>query len=149
MFTQVILPLLELLLSVGGIVTIVTLTEKKSSAAIENIKAISDAALDNANKVTERFEKLANEYQEESMKKTQENEELRSKMEAMYNTVGDLHTQLDNVRTERAVASMLICDKSCCTHRRPPYGQGLSYDLKSPNTAATFSPEEYSKTTEQ
>lgn len=130
-WTQIIVPILELLLTMGGLVTIVTLTEKKSSAAIENIKAICDAALENANKVTERYERLANEYQEECGKKTVENESLRTKNEELYNTISSLHTELDNVKTERAVATMLICDKSCCTHRRPPYGQGLTYNLSS------------------
>ena len=110
-WTQVITATIE----TGGLATIlivlVTLTEKKTAAMLENAKSLSQA-----------YKELAEEYQEREAK-TQAL--LDSKEAELLNQIkmnSSLRHNLDDSHTELAVAKMMYCDKQHCQERHPPFG---------------------------
>lgn len=119
-WTSIITALIAALVPTGGLTALVTMRDKKTAAFLENVKAI-----------TEQWQKMANEYQEridnlkaELVRKDEIIDRKDGKIEALYHDKDELRQQLDHARTGRAVAELLKCEKTSCTDRIPPFGQG-------------------------
>lgn len=125
-WTGIITALIAALIPTGGLTAIVTMRDKKTAAFLENVKAI-----------TEQWQQMANEYQEridnlkaELVRKDEIIDRKDGKIEGLYREKDELRQHLDHARTERAVAELLKCEKTSCTERIPPFGQGQSVQCR-------------------
>ena len=110
-WTQIITTLLTLLIPTGGLVTIFTLTEKKSSLMLENAKSLADS-----------YKDLAKEYQEREEKTQQLLAEKEEALTTAQKIIGSLRHELDDAHTAEAVARLMYCKKAKCVDRDPPFG---------------------------
>ena len=100
-WTAIITALIAALIPTGGLVAIVTLTEKKSAAMLENAKQLAES-----------YKALADEYQEREAKtqvllQTKEDELLKQ-----IRMNSGLRHSLDDAHPECAVAKLMYCKNS-------------------------------------
>jgi F0F1-type ATP synthase membrane subunit b/b' len=117
----IIMLIAEFLLG-GGIIAIVTIKDKKTSAILENMQ-----------KVIEEERELAKDYKAEvdSLKEEikQKDEFIRNQEEYIHEQhkeKSDLHEKLDKANSRAAVNKLLKCQEIGCSHRRPPLGEGAA-----------------------
>ena len=125
-WTGLITTLIGVLIPTGGLTAIVTMRDKKTAAFLENVKSI-----------TEQWQKIANERQERCSelksdldKKDEKIEEQYREKEALRKQLDSIRDELDDTRTARAVSELLKCEKTSCTDRIPPFGQGQKVQCK-------------------
>lgn len=116
-WTQIIVTLLTLLISGGGIVTLVTLKEKKTNLLLENIAQLVHSNSD----TNKEWRDIAAELSARCKEYKAEIDKKDSKIEDLYAEKDALRQQLDDERTGRAVAELLKCTKIGCTERQPPF----------------------------
>lgn len=93
------------------LIVLVTLTEKKGAAMLENAKALANS-----------YKELADEYKQ---REAQTQAMLRDKEQALLDSNkmnSSLRHSLDDAHTQCAVANLLRCNKTKCTDREPPLG---------------------------
>jgi len=103
--------IISVLIGTGGIVTVVTLVEKKSAAMLENAKALCES-----------YKQLAEEYE---IREAKTQQLLVEKEQELLNQVkmnSSLRHGLDDAHTECAVAKLMYCKKAKCIDRDPPFG---------------------------
>lgn len=111
-WTSIITALIAALIPTGGLLAIVTMTEKKSALMLQNAKELAES-----------YKQLADEYQSRE-KDTQEL--LRQKEEELLKQIkmnSGLRHSLDDAHTECAVAKLMYCKNSKCVQRDPPFGK--------------------------
>ena len=118
-WTAIITALIAALIPTGGLVAIVTLTEKKSAAMLENAKQLAES-----------YKALADEYQEREAKtqvllQTKEDELLKQ-----IRMNSGLRHSLDDAHTECAVAKLMYCKNSKPPQRDSPYGKAANLNSK-------------------
>lgn len=123
--------IVELVMAVitGGVVTsLVTMRETKRGMKLDNIAKEEE----NKNKSVERWSNLCNELQDQiEMFQTQINglnERLEKKdalLQEKDDTIAELRTKLDSVRTQCSVATLLRCRKISCPDRVPPISEAF------------------------
>ena len=118
-WTGIITALIAALIPTGGLTAIVTLRDKKTAAFIANTKEIND----HWKGIADDREQRARELKEDLDRK----EEI---IQEQWREISELRNELDNTRTARAVAELLKCEKTSCTDRQPPFGQGQSVQCK-------------------
>lgn len=136
-WTSIITALIAAIVPTGGLTALVTMRDKKTAAFLENVKGI-----------TEQWQKMVDEKQEtieakraEVARMEQRLDSVESKYESqlkvkdekidsLYKTINHLRNDLDNERTARAVAELMKCEKTSCTDRIPPFGQGQQVQCK-------------------
>lgn len=118
-WTQIISSTIE----TGGLaailITLVTLSEKKVAAMLENLKNL-----------IERYKDLANEYQEREAKTQRLLEEKEAALLAEIKMNSSLRHSLDDAHTETAVLQVLRCNKTQCITREPPFGSQIDATIK-------------------
>lgn len=125
-WTGIITALIAALIPTGGLTAIVTMRDKKTSAFLENVKSITEQWQQISNERQERIESLTAEIVRLNGtidKKDGKIDELRKEKE-------DLMVQIDDLRTEKAVADLMKCETTTCTDRVPPFGQGRAVQCK-------------------
>lgn len=136
-WTGIITALIAALIPTGGLTALVTMRDKKTAASLENVKGI-----------TEQWQKMVDEKQETIEAKRAEVARMEQrldvvegkyegqlkakddKIDSLYKTINHLRNDLDNERTARAVAELMKCEKTSCTDRVPPFGQGQKVQCK-------------------
>lgn len=88
----------------GGIVGLFLITERKTSASVDNLRKQYDVLM-------ELFEK----------QQLRHDQDL-AKMSALYEEKASLREKLDDSRTLAAVNAILRCEKTACALREPPLG---------------------------
>lgn len=118
-WTQITTTLIE----TGGLATIlivlVTLTEKKGAAMLENAKALAQS-----------YKELADEYQK---REAATNSLLADKERELLNQIkmnSSLRHSLDDAHTECAVSRLMYCKKAKCIDRDPPFGSNADIVVK-------------------
>lgn len=119
-WTQIIITCLTLLLGGGGIVTIVTLRDKKNAAMLDNIVKLIES---NA-RTNEEWKAIAAERACRCSELKQDLDKKDGKIDALYVDIAQLRNDLDHTRTGCAVATLLKCDVVECGKRHPPLGKG-------------------------
>lgn len=106
----------------GGLITFVTIKDKKTAAILENMQ-----------KVIEELRDLLKEYKEENRalkdELRQKDELLREKedyIKELHREKSDLHDKLDKANSRAAVNKLLKCHEIGCAQRRPPLGEGAA-----------------------
>ena len=110
-WTTIIITILTLLISNGGLVTLVTLREKKNAAFLDNISKLIDQWQEVANDRKLRADELKSDLDRKD-----------AKIDSLYVEIAKLRGELDHTRTSEAVARMLKCEKTACLDRKPPFG---------------------------
>ena len=119
-WTTIIITILTLLISNGGLVTLVTLREKKNAAFLDNISKLIDQWQEVANDRKSRADELKTDLDKKD-----------NKIDSLYIEIAKLRSELDHTRTSEAVARMLKCENTACLERKPPFG---SDGIKIPKT---------------
>ena len=110
-WTTIIITILTLLISNGGLVTLVTLREKKNAAFLDNISKLIDQWQEVANGRKLRADELKSDLDRKD-----------AKIDSLYAEIAKLRGELDHTRTSEAVARMLKCENTACLDRKPPFG---------------------------
>ena len=110
-WTTIIITILTLLISNGGLVTLVTLREKKNAAFLDNISKLIDQWQEVANDRKLRADELKSDLDHKD-----------AKIDSLYAEIAKLRGELDHTRTSEAVARMLKCENTACLDRKPPFG---------------------------
>ena len=110
-WTTIIITILTLLISNGGLVTLVTLREKKNAAFLDNISKLIDQWQEVANDRKLRADELKSDLDRKD-----------AKIDSLYAEIAKLRSELDHTRTSEAVARMLKCENTACLDRKPPFG---------------------------
>lgn len=110
-WTTIIITILTLLISNGGLVTLVTLREKKNAAFLDNISKLIDQWQEVVNDRKLRADELKSDLDRKD-----------AKIDSLYAEIAKLHGELDHTRTSEAVARMLKCENTACLDRKPPFG---------------------------
>lgn len=110
---------ITVLVPTGGLTAIVTLRDKKTAAALDNVKTV----VDRWQEIVEDRKTRAEELKADLDRK----EEIIQKQ---WVEISELRNALDHERTARAVAEMLKCKKTSCNDREPPFGEGV--DIEEP-----------------
>ena len=106
----------------GGLITFVTIKDKKTAAILENMQ-----------KVIEEERGLSKGYREDvtSLKADlrEKDKVIRDKedyIRELHKEKSDLHEKLDKANSRAAVNKLLKCNEIGCAHRRPPLGEGAA-----------------------
>lgn len=102
------------LLFAGGILTLVTLRDKKTAAI-----------LDNYDRVIKSWEETATERHARAEELKAELDKKDKKIDELWSVITELRNFLDDERTKRARAEMSKCYKLKCIDREPPFGEGM------------------------
>ena len=112
-------------ISIGEIINLFTVKEHKKGMKIENKQ-----------KEDERWEKLADQLQDQVEKLQNQIEALNERLEAKDNRIieledrcASLQEKLDTSRTQCSIATMLRCNKISCTDRVPPISEAFTGDI--------------------
>ena len=118
-WSQIISSLIE----TGGLaalfIVIITATEKKSAAMLENAKQLAAS-----------YKELADEYQH---RETETQKLLQKKEQELLGQIkmnSGLRHSLDDAHTECAVAKLMYCKNSKCIQRDPPFGKDANLVVK-------------------
>ena len=110
----------------GGLITFVTIKDKKTAAILENMQ-----------KVIEEERGLSRGYREDvtSLKAElrEKDEVIRGKedyIRELHKEKSELHEKLDKANSRAAVNKLLKCHEIGCAHRRPPLGEGAADTFK-------------------
>ena len=103
-WTSIITALIAALIPTGGLLAIVTMTEKKSALMLQNAKELAES-----------YKQLADEYQS----REKDTQELLKQIKMN----SGLRHSLDDAHTECAVAKLMYCKNSKCVQRDPPFGK--------------------------
>jgi esterase/lipase len=111
-WTTIITALIAALVPTGGLLAIVTMTEKKSALMLENAKQLADS-----------YKQLADEYQQREKETQQLLKEKEEELLKQIRMNSGLRHSLDDAHTECAVAKLMYCRNSKCPQRDPPFGK--------------------------
>lgn len=127
--------IVELIVAVigGSVITrFLTFKEMKRGMKLDNEAKIEE----NKSKSVERWSNLCNELQDQiEMFQTQINglnERLEKKdalLQEKDDTIAELRTKLDSVRTQCSVATLLRCRKISCPDRVPPISEAFAGNI--------------------
>lgn len=118
-WTGIITALIAALVPTGGLTAIVTLRDKKTAAFLTNVKAI-----------TEQWQEVAEERHQRAVELKADLDRKEEIIQEQWREISQLRNELDETRTARAVAELLKCEKTSCTGRVPPFGQGQNVQCK-------------------
>ena len=116
-WTQILITLITILVPTGGFLGLFTIRERKT-----------ELMLNNASKLNDGWTALANERQEQQ--KEQKLDEKDAKIDELYRINSSLRHKLDDANTAKAVAEVLLCDKTSCVDRNPPFGRHFHLSCK-------------------
>lgn len=126
--TNIVLPLLLALIPTGGVVALFTLREKKTELMLENSAKVQEAW----EKVAEAEARRVSTLNAEMEKKDDKITEKDVIIENLHKEKSEILAKLDSANTDCAIAKLLICDKTGCQKRRPPFGKSRDYNFHSP-----------------
>lgn len=118
-WTGIITALIAALVPTGGLTAIVTMRDKKTAAFLTNVKAI-----------TEQWQEVAEERHQRAVELKADIDRKEEIIQRQWKEISELRNELDDTRTKRAVAKLLTCEKTSCTDRVPPFGQGQSVQCR-------------------
>lgn len=119
MDTGSIIQLIITTLFSGGLVTFVTLRDKKTEAMLSNME-----------KVIEELRILANGYKDEVATLKKELQDKEHYIDELHRKESTLYEKLDKANSRAAVFKILNCQEVGCPNRKPPFGSGSLETLK-------------------
>lgn len=110
---------ITVLVPTGGLTAIVTLRDKKTAAALDNVKTVVD-----------RWQEIVEDRKTRAEELKADLDRKESIIQEQWVEISELRNSLDHERTARAVAEMLKCRKTDCTDREPPFGEGVNVNCQ-------------------
>lgn len=110
---------ITVLVPTGGLTAIVTLRDKKTAAALDNVKTVVD-----------QWQEIAEDRKTRAVELKADLDRKEAIIQEQWVEISELRNALDHERTARAVAKMLECKKTGCTEREPPFGEGVHVDCQ-------------------
>jgi hypothetical protein len=110
-WTSILTALIAALVPTGGLLAIVTMTEKKSALMLQNAKELAES-----------YKVLAEEYQEREAKTQKLLEEKEEELMTQIKMNSSLRHSLDDSHTREAVCKLMFCKRTQCVDRDPPFG---------------------------
>ena len=122
----------------GGLITFVTIKDKKTEAILGNMQKVIDEQREMMKHKKEMYESILAQKDEEianlrkSMDLYEEKLEKKDeKIDEQYNVSSSLRHDLDDANTRAAVAEVMLCDRMGCGDRNPPLGTHMHIRCKS------------------
>ena len=116
----------------GGLITFVTLKDKKTEAILSNMQKVIDEQREMMKHKKEMYEAIIAQKDEEivNLRKSvdlyeEKLEKKDEKIEEQYRIGSSLRHTLDDANTRAAIAEVMMCDKVSCGDRNPPLGTHL------------------------
>ena len=133
-----IIQIIEMLLVGGGLIAIITISDKKAAATLENISkigetytALQDQMKENYDALLEQKDKLIETVKQDNAALKEEIEAKDEKISELNNKTQELYQQ-DSQRVQQIaqlkVMGMRRCDVFNCTSRKPPIEAGIIID---------------------
>ena len=97
----------------GGILTFVTLRDKKTEAMLNNME-----------KVIEELRALVNGYKQEVKDLKEELKEKERYIDDLHKKESGLYEKLDKANSKAAIFRIMKCTRIDCKDRKPPFGSG-------------------------
>lgn len=123
-WTQIVITALTLLIGGGGIVTLVTLRDRKNAALLDNILKV----IESNSRTNEEWKAIAYEWAHMCVELKGDLDRKDGKIDELRKEKETLMETLDDIRTDKAIADVLKCTKTECTERHPPFGAGLNIE---------------------
>lgn len=127
-----LIELLTTLLVGGGLLTFVTIKDKKTEAILSNMQKVIDEQREMMRHKKEMYEGILSQKNNEidNLQKTivlseQKLASKDDKIEDLYKINSSLRHKLDDANTRSAVADVMRCDIASCPERRPPFGSHM------------------------
>lgn len=121
----------------GGLITFVTLKDKKTEAILGNMQKVIDEQREMMKHKKEMYEAILAQKDEEikNLRKSIDLYEDKlgkkdEKIDEQYRINSSLRHKLDDANTRVAVAELMMCDKVSCGDRNPPLGTHLHTQCK-------------------
>lgn len=114
--TQLVSILTAALLPSGGVAALFMIRGRRKELEISNLSA-----------VIAKWQEIAEDRKNRAAELKADLDRKDGKIDALYATISEMRDTLDHTRTSLATAEMLICDKTKCTTRTPPFGSGRTY----------------------
>lgn len=108
------------LLTGGGLVTLVTLRDRKSGAVLENLSSMVESSRDS----NAEWREIAAERERRAAELKADLDRKDAKIDRMYEEIAALRDRADRLGSEVAVLNVMRCVRLECTERRPPFGSG-------------------------
>lgn len=103
----------------GGIVTFVTLRDKKTEAMLNNME-----------KVIEELRTLVNGYKTEVKELKIDIKAKEDYIDELHRKESSLYEKLDKANSRAAIFKILKCQEVGCPNRKPPFGSGAFETLQ-------------------
>ena len=133
-----IIQLIEVILVGGGLIAIVTISDKKAAATLENISKIGETYTALQDQMKENYDALLEQKDKLIETIKQDNVALKEEIEAKDEKISELNSktqelyQQDSQRVQQIaqlkVMGMRRCDVFNCTNRKPPIEAGIIID---------------------
>lgn len=120
------------LISSGALLGIFLITEKKSAAVLESVDKRCATAIESAQKLGEAYQEIAQSWEHRAEQLQNELDKKNEKIDELNHEKSEMSRELDRAHSEETLAKMMICDKTGCQKRRPPFGNGVDYDMRKP-----------------
>lgn len=127
-WTQIIVALI----SSGAFLGIFLITEKKSAAVLESVDKRSAAAIESAQKLGDGYQEIAQSWEHRVEQLQAELDRKNDKIDERDRQISEMSREIDRAHSDEMVARLMICDKTACMKRRPPFGKGPDYDFRKP-----------------
>lgn len=135
---QLLIQLIELLFVGGGLIAIVTISDKKAAATLENISKIGETYTALQDQMKENYDALLEQKDRLIATLKSDKEQLKEEIEAKDEKISELNSktqelyQQDSQRVQQIaqlkVMGMRRCDVFNCTNRKPPIEAGIIID---------------------
>lgn len=113
----------------GGMVTLVTIKDKKTEAILANMQKVIDEQRGMMTHKKDMYESILAQKDEENAELRKRIDSYETKLERkdekideQYRINSSLRHKLDDANTRTAVAELLMCDIVACGKRNPPLG---------------------------
>ena len=110
----------------GGLLTFVTIKDKKTAAILDNMQKVIDELRELAQSYKEEIKLLKAEILD--LKENSKKQEVY--IQELHRQNSDLYEKLDKANSRAAVNKLLKCQEVGCGSRRPPLGEGASETFK-------------------
>lgn len=110
---------ITVLVPTGGLTAIVTLRDKKTAAALDNIKTVVD-----------QWQEIAEDRKTRAEELKADLDRKEAIIQEQWVEISELRNALDHERTAQAVADILKCKKTSCNDREPPFGEGVNVNCQ-------------------
>lgn len=127
-WTQIIVALI----SSGAFLGIFLITEKKSAAVLESVDKRSATAIESAQKLGDSYQEIAQSWEHRVEQLQAELDRKNGEISDRDKQISEMSREIDKAHSNETVARLMICDKTACMKRRPPFGKGPDYDFRKP-----------------